>query len=317
MHVPLMTAIITHLLSQLSYRYIALPSSLRFERLTQAPEALARLHRSDWRDFLEEMSAAPAAELDWVLVYRKHFADSQSYILDELCRYPQLLQQGLGLVTYYCQGFPQLLREISDPPALLFGRGHLPLLCQPKLAIVGSRRCSQRARQQAFALARALALEEMVVVSGGAMGCDFEAHRGALAAKQNPAATIAVMAGGLSQLYPKCNHALFREILDQNGLFISERLWEAAPRPWDFPVRNRIISGLVGRVILIEASKRSGAMVTANLALEQGRDVSVLEPRQDIRCEGTQSLLEQGAESFLDSSDFLGREPESFRDFYE
>lgn len=312
----LMTAIITHLLSQLTNRYIALPDHSRHARNDCGAKALAKIQANDWNDFLENQIGTKDLASPWVATYIRHFRRTRSYLIKELLGYRNLLDQGSGFVTFYCAAYPQLLREIRDPPSLLFGRGNFALLTLPKLAIVGSRRCSHWAKQQAFALGKALAREQTVVVSGGAFGCDFEAHRGALAARTGEAPTIAIMAGGLSQLYPKSNQSLFEQILQRGGLFLSERLWETLPRPWDFPVRNRIIAGLVGKVVLIEAPKRSGAMVTANLALEQGRDVMVLKPRDDVRCEGIRHLLDQGAQCFLDSDDFFRRETEDFRDFY-
>ena len=134
------------------------------------------------------------------------------------------------------------------------------------------------------------------MVSGGAFGCDIHAHLGVLDAEVTPCPGIVVMAGGLSELYPRRNEQVFRKILSQGGTIVSERFWWAKPHPKDFPVRNRLIAGLSECVWVVQAANRSGALITAKLALEEGREVVVLkQPEDDIKSEGNRRLRSEGA----------------------
>ena len=177
--------------------------------------------------------------------------------------------------------------------------GNLELLAKPRIAIVGSRKASPRGLQESFALGRIAAQRGWVVVSGGAYGCDIAAHRGTLAIAQPQVPAIAVFAGGFRYLHPRGNAAVFRQLQQRGALFISERLWQAESRPYDFPVRNRIIAGLTSTLMVMEAGERSGALLTAGLSLSQGAEVWVLQhPAADVRTAGSQRLIAEGAHSF-------------------
>jgi len=163
--------------------------------------------------------------------------------------------------------YPALLREIHDPPARLYVNGQLP--SEPMIAIVGSRHATPYGRRTAHRLARDLSDAGVVVVSGLARGIDAAAHRGALEGKSP---TVAVMATGLDRIYPP-EHAELAQAIAASGAVITEAENGTLPLPGRFPVRNRIISGLSLGVVVVEAAQRSGALITARMAAEQGREV--------------------------------------------
>jgi len=163
--------------------------------------------------------------------------------------------------------YPARLQEIHDPPARLYLNGQLPL--EPMIAIVGSRRATPYGRRTAHRLARDLSDAGVVVVSGLARGIDAAAHRGAL---EGPTPTVAVMATGLDRIYPP-EHAELAQAIAASGAVITEAENGTLPLPGRFPVRNRIISGLSLGVVVVEAAQRSGALITARMAAEQGREV--------------------------------------------
>lgn len=196
--------------------------------------------------------------------------------------------------------FPDLLRHLPDAPIGLNVLGDFSILSDSaNVAVVGSRKACRKSMDVAFELGRSLAESDSVVVSGGAYGCDISAHRGALSSK-SPHLAVAVMAGGLEELYPKGNEKTFRQILLKGGCILSERLCFDKPRPYYFLIRNRIIAGLCQSVCVIQAAERSGALYTASRALDYGRDVFASEVFSDSdgRFRGNQTLLKDGAMSF-------------------
>jgi len=167
--------------------------------------------------------------------------------------------------------YPQLLREIFDPPITLYVRGEWAECLEPPcVAIVGSRRSSTYGQNAATMLARDLAQRGITVISGLARGIDAAAHKGALEAGGR---TVAVMGTGLDQIYPRDHRRLAEEILEKRGALVSEFPLETPPAPQNFPYRNRVISGLSLGVVIVEAAENSGSLITARLALEQGREV--------------------------------------------
>src|SRR4249919_1229816 len=182
-----------------------------------------------------------------------------------------LRARGLRFLGRSEAGFPPLLRELHDPPAGLFLRGSAEpeLLTEPAVAIVGARACSSYGAQTARLLGRELAAAGLVVVSGLARGVDGEAHRGALEAGGR---TVAVLGCGVDRDYPAAHAQLARGICEA-GLVVSEYAPGVEPAPWRFPARNRIIAGLAAATVIVEARERSGALITADFALEEGRDV--------------------------------------------
>lgn len=196
--------------------------------------------------------------------------------------------------------YPVLLREIADPPGQLYVDGKLP--AQPMIAVVGSRRATPYGRRAAHRLARDLSQAGVAVVSGLARGIDAAAHRGAL---EGGTPTVAVMATGLDQIYPPEHADLAREIA-ASGAVITEAEAGTAPLPGRFPIRNRIISGLSRGVVVVEAADRSGALVTARMALEQGRDVfGVPGSIENPLAVGVHRLIKDGATLVQTAEDVL------------
>jgi DNA processing protein len=201
-------------------------------------------------------------------------------------------------------GYPALLEELHDPPARLYLRGGpADLLDLPAVAIVGARSCSPYGAQVARELARDLARAGVVVVSGLARGVDGEAHRGALAAG---GLTVAVLGCGIDRDYPRAHADLARRIAE-SGLVVSEYPPGVEPAPWRFPARNRIVAGLARATAVVEARERSGALITADFALELGREVFAVpgEITSGLST-GTNDLIRQGATPLLSADDVLG-----------
>jgi DNA processing protein len=191
--------------------------------------------------------------------------------------------------------YPSRLGEIHDPPAALWVRGDadLALLAAPAVAIVGARSCSGYGRAVARMVARECAAAGLVVVSGLARGIDGEAHRGAL---DGSGATVAVLGCGVDRDYPAAHAELARRIVTGGGLVVSEYEPGVDPAPWRFPARNRVIAGLATLTVVVEARERSGALITADFALEQGRDVMAVPGEiTSATSAGTNGLLRQGA----------------------
>ncbi len=199
---------------------------------------------------------------------------------------------------------PPLLRAIHDPPARLHlrGAGDPELLSRPAVAIVGARACSPYGAQVARMLGRELAAAGVVVVSGLARGIDGEAHRGAL---ETDGHTVAVLGCGIDRDYPAAHSGLARDIAE-GSLLLSEYEAGIEPAPWRFPARNRIIAGLCAATVVVEARERSGALITADFALEEGREVLAVpgEITSSLSA-GTNALLRLGATPLTSAADVL------------
>ena len=196
------------------------------------------------------------------------------------------------LVAYDDGAYPPLLKQIPDAPLLLYVRGDVKVLSQYAVAVVGSRRPSAYGSSVAHRLAHDLAQRQLVVVSGLARGVDSAAHRGALEAKGK---TVAVMGSGIDIMYPRENKKLADEIA-KSGAVISEFPLGTGPTPENFPIRNRIISGLSLGVVVVEAAEYSGSLITARLALEQNREVFAVPGNiTSAQSFGPNHLIKQGA----------------------
>jgi DNA processing protein len=208
--------------------------------------------------------------------------------------------------------FPPLLRAIHDPPAGLFlrGDGEPELLARAAVAIVGARASSGYGASVARSLGRELAKAGLVVVSGLARGVDAEAHRGALEADGT---TVAVLGCGIDRDYPAAHAELARRVATA-GLIVAEYAPGVEPAPWRFPARNRIVAGLCAATVVVEARERSGALITADLALEEGREVFAVPGEiTSALSAGTNALLKLGAVPLTGAGDVLasfGIEPE-------
>lgn len=213
------------------------------------------------------------------------------------------LGQGRQLLTLADADYPRLLREIPDPPPLLFLRGRAELLGLPQIAIVGSRHPSQGGLASAQGFAQTLGACGLTITSGLALGIDGAAHRGALQAQ---AGTIAVLGTGPDRLYPRSHHELALSILDQGGLILSEFLPGTPPLAPYFPRRNRIISGLALGVLVVEAALESGSLITARLAGEQGRNIWALPGSvHNPLAKGCHTLIRDGAKLVEEAAHIL------------
>lgn len=205
--------------------------------------------------------------------------------------------------------YPYLLREIADPPITLYVKGDWQACFDaPCIGVIGSRKCSTYGENASEMLARDLAENGICVVSGFARGIDSAAHRGALRGKGK---TIAVFGTGIDQVYPKENKKLVDEILESGGAIVSQFPLETPPLKENFPYRNRIISGLSYGVLLVEASERSGSLITARLAMEQNREVLAVPGNITSRNSfGTNYLIKSGAKLVQQWQDVVNELPQ-------
>ncbi len=223
---------------------------------------------------------------------------------DERAYIRELTDRGLRFIRRSDDGFPPLLHAIHDPPAGLFVRGAAEpeLLSSAAVAVVGARACSAYGAEVARMLGRELAAAGLVVISGLARGVDGAAHRGALEAG---GLTVAVLGCGVDRDYPAAHAGLAREICAR-GLVVSEYAPGVEPAPWRFPARNRIIAGLARATVVVEARERSGALITADLALEEGREVLACPGEiTSALSAGTNALLRLGAAPLTRVDDVL------------
>jgi len=215
-----------------------------------------------------------------------------------------LRERGLRWLGRSEPGFPPLLAAIHDPPPGLFLRGAAgaELLLQTAVAVVGARSCSPYGSQVARNCGRELAAAGLVVISGLARGVDGEAHRGTLEAGGS---TVAVLGCGIDRDYPASHRELAGRVCER-GLVVSEYGPGVEPAPWRFPARNRIVAGLAKAVVVVEARERSGALITADFALEQGREVFAVPGEiTSALSAGTNALLGLGATPYTSSQDVL------------
>ncbi|WP_022661057.1 DNA-processing protein DprA [Paucidesulfovibrio longus] len=219
-------------------------------------------------------------------------AEREVWRADAEAEYRAARSRGMDPVTWNDPRFPQRLREIADPPLLLYAAGDAGLLAGPCVAVVGARKCTRHGLDAAARISTELSRMGLTVVSGLALGVDREAHLGGLS---GVGSSVAVLGCGLDVRYPKGNGDL-RAALEERGCVVSEFAPGTPPDGNNFPHRNRIISGLSMGVVVAEAAKRSGSLITARLAGEQGRDVFALPgPAGQAAFTGCHSLIREGA----------------------
>jgi DNA processing protein len=226
-------------------------------------------------------------------------AQTAQFIFDGKARqaaeeeWARVVTQGASLLTYSCPEYPERLKEIYDPPPVLWVRGACSLLSRPSIAIVGTRHPSPYGSGVAEMLARDLAVRRLLIVSGMARGIDTCAHKGALAARMP---TVAVWGTGIDVIYPKENKKLAEDILSTGGAIVSEVPMGTFPAPQNFPRRNRILSGVSVAVLVVEAGENSGTRVTARCAEEQNRDLYAVPGNVTNKNSWTpNTLIKQGA----------------------
>jgi DNA processing protein len=272
--------------NRLAWVALTLTPGLGPKRILKAAEALPEL-ASLFRLSLTELESlnfpAPSAQF---LFTGKARTEAER----ELVRMGE--QKGV-ILTYEDEEYPERLREIFDPPPVLWVLGDVKLLARPSIAIVGTRHPTPYGTGMAEILARDLATHKLVILSGMARGVDTAAHKGALAAHGS---TIAVWGTGIDVIYPKENKSLAENILVSGGAIVSEYRLGTFPAPQNFPKRNRILSGMSVGVLVVEAGENSGTRVTARCALEQDRDVYAVPGNVTTRnAWGPNTLIKQGA----------------------
>ncbi|MCH7471739.1 DNA-protecting protein DprA [bacterium] len=219
---------------------------------------------------------------------------------DAAAELARLKEQNISLVGWGDADYPELLASLPDAPLLLFCRGNMDQLRHHGIAIVGSRKCSDRGREQAFEFGRGLAELGIPVVSGMALGIDGAAHEGALEVK---GPTVAVLGCGVDVVYPPTHHELYDRLVEQ-GVVISEYAPGTEPLAAHFPQRNRLISGMTRGTLVVEAPMGSGALITAGLAVEQGREVfAVPGPVRSPYVRGCHHLIKRGQAQLVESVD--------------
>ena len=236
---------------------------------------------------------------------------SQSPLRDAEKELAEIRKNGCALLHWDEPAYPQRLREIYDPPPLLYVRGNPQLLDRFSIAIVGSRRPTPYGVQMSERLARDLADRGLVIVSGLARGIDSCAHKGALSAARG--ATIGVLGSGIDVVYPKENKKLFAQ-MEERGVIITEFPLGSFPAPQNFPIRNRVIAGMALGVAVVEGAQYSGSLITARLAMEFGREVfgvpgNVTQPASF----GPNLLIKQGAKLVTGWEDVIEELPTEIR----
>lgn len=216
--------------------------------------------------------------------------------------YDNICKKGIELVSIHDKNYPKKLTNISNYPYALFVRGKLPQEDKISVAIVGARNCSMYGREMSFWFGKSLSNAGIQVISGLALGIDGCAHKGALAGVSN---TYGVLGSGIDICYPKENFDLYMSIQKRGGI-LSEYGPGIAGRPFQFPMRNRIISGLCDGVLVVEAREKSGSLITVDFALEQGKEIFAIPGRiGDKLSEGCHNLIKCGAELVQSPRDIL------------
>ncbi len=237
-------------------------------------------HFSDPEEIYHTQNLPIDAELDKDL--------TQAQAVFQMCR-----RKDVGILPYGDKGYPSRLRNISNPPLVLYYQGILPdFEQQPAIGVVGTRKATPYGGNTAKRISAQIAACGGLVISGGAAGIDTRALEGAL---EEDAPAVAVLGCGVDVDYPRENRRLFMKIR-QTGCIFSEYPPGTGPKPWYFPERNRIISGMANGVLVVEAPEKSGALITARDAMEQGRDVYAVPGNIDVEtCKGSNMLLQEGA----------------------
>lgn len=216
--------------------------------------------------------------------------------------FQKLIEQGIKVMTLDDADYPVWLKQIDQPPFLLYYRGNWPT-GQTNLGVVGTRRATTYGKAVTQQIVGELAQQQVVIVSGLARGIDTIAHQTTV---QQSAKTMAVLGGGLNQLYPAENHQLADQIIQHGGVVVSEYPPDSPPNTGNFPMRNRIIAGLSQAILVVEADIASGSLITARYALEQGRDVMAIPgPITSQFSKGTHKLIQNGAALVTSASEIL------------
>jgi DNA processing protein len=272
--------------ARLAWMALTLTPGMGPTRIGKAVKALGAAERLFEVSLTElEATGMPAQSAQFIFDGKARIAAE-----DEMKR---VAEAGGSILTQADEAYPERLREIYDPPAVLWIRGNVDLLARPGIAVVGTRHPSPYGVGMAEMLSRDLANRRLVIFSGMARGVDTAAHKGALEAGGK---TVAVWGTGIDVIYPKENKKLAENIVASGGTIVSEYPLGTFPAPQNFPIRNRILSGMSVGVLVIEAAEYSGTRITARLAMEQNRDVYAVPGNvTNKNAWGPNTLIKQGA----------------------
>lgn len=265
----------------------------RFKKLYSHFETMEEVWEADSLKLLD--CGLKENEINYFLAKRKS--------IDVDSEFEKLLTENIELITIKDKKYPKLLKEIFNPPPALYVRGNIDI--NPSIGVVGTRKYSPYGKQAVEHIVRDLALSKITIISGLALGIDALAHNETI---RNNGQTYAILGSGVNQnsIYPTNNRIIAERILENNGAIISEYPYGTPPLKQNFPARNRIISGLSIATLVIEAPKESGALITANFALEQNRDVFAVPGNIFSKnSEGTNNLIKNGASPVTSASDIL------------
>jgi len=272
--------------SQLAWLALTLSPGLGTRRILQAVELAGPVTR------ILQLSLTDLEALRFPATAVQYIACGQA-LLDAEDEWKRVRSEDASLLSYSDEAYPERLREIFDPPPLLWIRGDVKLLTKPAIAVVGTRHPTPYGVGMAEMLSRDLALRGIIILSGMARGVDTAAHKGAIAAKSP---TVAIWGTGVDVIYPKENKGLAEQILAGGGAIVSEYKLGTFPAPQNFPRRNRLLSGISIGVLVVEAGEHSGTRVTARCAMEQNRDVYAVPGNVTSKnAWGPNTLIKQGA----------------------
>ena len=309
-----LTTAITHVISQLLGTWLPPPkkiheSDFRTLHMSRPISDIEHtfLDETAWREILEADISSFSPAMPWLA----KILSSRRLTLCDMAKaaarhFRELREAGGCHISIHSLNYPPWLRHIARPPLCLTILGNTQVLDGWNLAVVGSRRTSAQALRMSVEVGVECAKAGITVISGGAIGCDIAAHEGVLLASDHGVAAVVVQAAGLKNLFPRVNNRIFSEILARGGAVISERLWFQEARPFDFPARNRIVSGMSNATVVMAAASKSGSVITANETLLQGRDVHVFSgDLDDVRFEGSRGLINEGATPFFLARDLV------------
>ena len=246
---------------------------------------------------MEKAATQLKADAKYISALKEYNKKSVQKVIDDC------LDNDIKILSILDDKYPEILKNIHQPPLVLYFKGEFPLFDEnPSICIVGPRKASQYGLKAAYSLGYRMAKSGMIVVSGGALGCDSAAHKGALKAKGS---TVAVLGCGIGNSYLSKNKELRDEIAASNCI-ISEFPPFMPVKRFSFPVRNRILSGLCDATVVVEASEESGALITARHANDQGREVFVIPGNPSLECyKGSNNLLRDGATPLIEAADIF------------
>lgn len=250
-----------------------------------------------WENFkteIDKLNILSPIQIESMIKLQYNFEEK----LDE-----KLKKYNVKITTYFDDDYPQKLRDIKDPPYILYYIGELSCLDNISIGVVGARKATGYGKWTAEKFVKDLALLDVTIISGLALGIDTIAHKSALKYKTK---TVGVIGSGVDIVYPKSNENLYKDIIVNSGLIITEFSFGIKPMAYNFPIRNRIISGLSDGILVVEAQERSGTLITAGYAAEQGKDVFAIPGNIDsLYSRGTNHLIKDGAKITVSIEDIV------------